>query len=119
MLEFYEEDFHEFKKTCQTKRDNRYDVKFIEEYAGFDFSDEFMKNVIDFLQNELDKPIAIQFTEVMSENGNTLEYGFGRYNTKPRTENRGEEIKSENIIYTLIVVDPEHNSWHSLNVKDD
>jgi hypothetical protein len=68
-----------------------------------------MNNVIDFLQNKLDKAIAMQFIEVENDNRTihgdddvssvplekdiVIKYHFGQYYTKPRVKDINGEIK--------------------------
>jgi hypothetical protein len=89
-------------------------------------NEENLKTFIGYLQTKLSKEIAIQLIEVDNQTKDKITYRYGPYYTSPSTvvDEFGEDvptdklIKSEDILYLLVVINPDCGKGHTLLVTD-
>jgi hypothetical protein len=120
--------FERYKKEYKMEKHEHYDTVYLRQYRGMVIGEENLKLVIKYLQNKLDKEIGIQLIEVDKEDkdNDKITYKYGSYITNPTmtTDDFGDEvpinkpIRSEDILYLLVVINPDTGNGHALLVTD-
>jgi hypothetical protein len=118
--------FEKFKKEHKVGKDNNYGPAYLSQYKGMVISEENLKAVIGYLQTKLSKEIAIQLRDVDTQTNDKVTYKYGPYYVNPSTTvdefgnnvPKDKSVKSEDILYLLVVMNPDTGKGHTLLVTD-